>query len=98
MTAAKYTTPQYRKAKRKANEAQARGEWLVCCQPVCGQATRDIAPEQGNVDFRKATTTIRISLAQSMISPSPRSDPPNMLTAPSWLYEIWLSNLVRLVR
>ncbi len=48
MTAAKYTTPEYRKAKRKANEAQARGEWLVCCQPVCGQATRDIAPEQGN--------------------------------------------------
>ncbi len=44
----RYTTPAYRKAKREANTAQARGEWLTCHETICRYPTRDIAPTQGN--------------------------------------------------
>lgn len=48
MAKAKYQTPEYRAAKREADAAQARGEWLICAEVVCKYQTRDIAPDQGN--------------------------------------------------
>mgnify|MGYP000275887239 CR=1 FL=1 len=44
MASAKYRTPEYRAAKRDADAAQARGEWLTCCETICLKSTRDIAP------------------------------------------------------
>lgn len=46
MTKAKYATAEYRAAYAALKAAQRRGEWLICCQPICVMPTRDIAPNQ----------------------------------------------------
>ena len=53
MASAKYRTPEYRAAKRDADAAQARGEWLTCCETICLKSTRDIAPTD-DVDIAHA--------------------------------------------
>ena len=42
----RYATSEYRAAYKAGREAQARGQWLECQQPVCLMPTRDIAPDQ----------------------------------------------------
>lgn len=46
MASAKHRTPEHRAAYREIKAAQARGEWLVCAQPICLMATRDISPDE----------------------------------------------------
>ena len=46
MAGPQHRTPEYRAAYRNLKAAQARGEWLVCVQPVCVMGTRDIAPHE----------------------------------------------------
>ena len=45
MARAKYRTPEYLAAYAAIRAAQARGDWLVCVQPVCLMRTRDISPD-----------------------------------------------------
>lgn len=44
MADARYTTPEYRAARKDADQAQAAGRWLECHQPECLRDTRAIAP------------------------------------------------------
>ena len=46
MAGPQHRTPEYRAARKQLDKAQARGEWLTCVQPVCVEASRDIAPHQ----------------------------------------------------
>jgi hypothetical protein len=46
MALAKYNTREYRAARKAITAAQRRGEWLVCVQPECVEASRAIAPSQ----------------------------------------------------
>lgn len=42
----RYRTRDYRAARKAADAAQGRGEWLTCRQPVCLMPSRDIGPDE----------------------------------------------------
>lgn len=44
MALPQHRTREHRAAYQAIREAQARGEWLTCHQPVCQYETRDIPP------------------------------------------------------
>lgn len=44
MAGAQHRTPEYRRAYRALKVAQRAGQWLLCAEPVCVKASRDIAP------------------------------------------------------
>jgi hypothetical protein len=65
MAEPKYRTPEYRAARKRIDQAQARGEWLTCVQGWHGSSgdclhpTRDISPtDAAHVAHDDAGTTI----------------------------------------
>jgi hypothetical protein len=44
MVKPQHRTPEYVAAYKAQKAAQARGEWLLCVEPICLMPTRDIAP------------------------------------------------------
>lgn len=65
MAESKYRTPEYRAARKRIDQAQARGEWLECVQGwhgssgTCLHPARDIAPtDPAHVAHDDAGTTV----------------------------------------
>ena len=46
MAKPKYRTPEHRAARKSIDQAQARGEILLCVEPICVMTSREILPDQ----------------------------------------------------
>ncbi len=70
MAGPQHRTPEYRAAYRNLKAAQARGEWLVCVQPVCLMGTRDIAPHQAAHVAHDDSGTVILGAAHGLCNTS----------------------------